>query len=83
MVVFVDCELAHFLDVEVGVGSRNDQVKLLIAKHSEPFRLHDFEETFSEESCLFLNLFVALEICVTHNEVHLVLAKLRVKYFVT
>jgi hypothetical protein len=83
VIVFVDGELSHLVHVEVRVCSGNDEVKLLVAEHGKPLRFHDFEKSFSEEFGLLFDLFVALEVCVAHYEVHFVLAKSIMKYFVT
>ena len=83
VVVFIDCELSHFVYVEIRVRPGNDQVELLIAKHGQPLRLHYLQKALSEYSRLLLYLLVALEIRVTHNEVYFGLTKSHLKYFVT
>jgi len=75
VVIFVDCIYPHLVNIKIGIGAWNNQIKFLITKHTQPFRFHNFKETFSKQTCLLLYLFITLKIGVTHNEIHFVLTK--------
>lgn len=75
MIFHIDTCLFHLLYIEIRIGSWNDSIELLIAKHSQPFRFDDSSEPFSEIFSFFFNLFVTFEIGITHNEIHLILTK--------
>jgi hypothetical protein len=47
----------------------------LVAEHCEPLGFHDLEEASPEKAGFLLDLFVALEICIAHHELHLVFAE--------
>ena len=67
--------MLHFVNVEIGVGARDDGVELLVGEHGQPLGPDHLQEAPPEESCLLLDLLVALEVGVGHYEVHLVLAE--------
>lgn len=74
VVIVVDGIVSQFLNAEVRIVARDDSIQLLVAEHSQPFRLHHFQETSSEKSSLFFDLLVALVVSVVHDELHLVFA---------
>lgn len=71
----VNCVFLQIVDVKIGILPRNDQIKLVMVEHLKPVFVNNLDETISEGSSLFHQLFVDFEVDERHNELKLILAE--------
>ena len=76
MIIYIHTILFQLIHIKIRLTSWNNQVKLLVVEQCQPLWFEDFEETFTETSCLFLQLLVALVVAVWHDELEFILSEL-------